>query len=175
MVNAAFPAVLPRGGVLSSAFADCQCQQCRKEEAGKPEQAKQEEPPEPASSQAGRCGWYPCLLHSPALLCLPCEQCGSAVQQGVCVSGEQGCVFCVSSVVCTWAMHEGFVSHTCSTCGWCSARSSTPGCHCTPPTACSNPAQQGCCHGQLQLSGDEVPCWGASQSGCCAAGFCLQS
>lgn len=43
------------------------------------------------------------------------------------------------------------------------------------PPACSSPAQHGCCHGQLQLSGDEVHCWGASQSGCCAAGFCLQS
>lgn len=36
------------------------------------------------------------------------------------------------------------------------------------------PAQYGCCHGRLQLSGDEAPCWGASQSGCCATGACLQ-
>lgn len=54
----------------------------------------------------------------------------------------------------------------------------TPRASCPPP--CSDrlpipsPAQRGCCHGWLQLSRDEVPCWGASQAGCCAAGACLQ-
>lgn len=85
-------------------------------------------------------------------------------------------MFCVSSMVCTWGMHEGFVPHT-QHVVLCAVQEQQPyvplhSPHSCPP-ACSNTAQHGCSHGQLQLSGDEVPCWGASQSGCCATGFCL--
>lgn len=130
MVNAAFSALLLRGGggVPCSAFAFCQSHQFKKGSAWETWTGKAGEAPRSCLHRVWLMWLVPrvCSTHLP---CFPRVQCVSAVQQRVlCDLGVWGCVLCVSSVVCTWAMHQGFVSHTYS-----SARSSTLGCHCTPP------------------------------------------
>lgn len=112
-------------------------------------------------------------------VCLQWVLCGLDVFVCMCA-----CMFCVSSVVCARGMHEWLVSHICRVSGFCGTWRSTPGCHWGSPTAALQPAlthciplppaRHGCCQGRLQLSWDEAPCWGASQSGCCATGACLQ-
>jgi len=126
----------------------------------------------------------PSVQHPPTLF-FTC-----AVQEVLCTAGLCHLwVFYMFRGVCfvsqVWHAHGACTSDWCLVKGLCGARRRFPGCHRGSPSAAAlepaltdgiplPPARLGRCQGRLQLSGDEAPCWGASQSGCCATGACLQ-